>query len=215
VKNKDYPIVTLSYAQSLDGSIYLRSSQRLLLSCDESMKMSHRLRAHNDAILAGIGTILTDNPRLTVRLVKGRDPQPVVIDSHLRLPLDASVLSHPKAPWVFTIEKNDEKEEKLAGLGVRIFHTETRDGKVDLKSVLKKLKDLGIKKLMVEGGAHIITSFIEEKLADRIVLTVSPEISGGLSAITREFDGRVGFPKLKFIKTKKVGKDLVIEGEFL
>src|SRR3989304_8693232 len=75
------PLVTLSYAQSLDGCIAARAGERLALSGPESMRLTHRLRAAQDAILVGIGTVPADNPRLTVHLVQGQDPQPIVLDS--------------------------------------------------------------------------------------------------------------------------------------
>ena len=80
------PIVTLAYAQTLNGMIAKKRGEPLVLSCEESMVMTHQLRAEHDVILVGIGTVLADDPRLTVRLVEGEDPQPVVLDSHLRCP---------------------------------------------------------------------------------------------------------------------------------
>src|SRR5512133_2370683 len=87
------PLVTLSYAQSLDGSLAAQRGTPLALSGPQSMELTHRLRAAQDAILVGIGTVLSDNPRLTVRLVEGSQPQPVILDSHLRFPLNANLLT--------------------------------------------------------------------------------------------------------------------------
>ena len=94
------PLVSLSYAQSLDGSLAARRGSPLLLSGKASMQLTHRLRASHDAILVGIGTILADDPQLTVRLVQGPQPQPVILDSHLRLPPNARVFQGPKLPWI-------------------------------------------------------------------------------------------------------------------
>ena len=84
------PFVTLSYAQSLDGCIAAKRGQPLALSGPQSLTLTHQLRSAHDAIMVGIGTLLADNPRLTVRLVEGRDPQPVVLDSRLRFPSEAN-----------------------------------------------------------------------------------------------------------------------------
>ena len=95
-QNTGRPFVTLTYAQSLDGSIARVPGKRLQLSGPEAQAMTHRLRAVNDAILVGIGTVLADNPRLTVRLAEGSDPQPVILDSKLRFPLDANLPTEPE-----------------------------------------------------------------------------------------------------------------------
>ena len=93
------PLVTLSYAQSLDGCIAAGPGQRLSLSGPEALMLTHELRAAHAAILVGIGTVLADDPRLTVRLVPGSHPQPVVVDSRLRIPDDCYLLRHgPRRP---------------------------------------------------------------------------------------------------------------------
>ena len=92
------PFVTLSYAQSLDGCIVAQPGQPLALSGAQSLILTHKLRAAHDAILVGIGTVLADNPRLDVRLAPGPDPQPVVVDSRLRFPLNANLLQQPPYP---------------------------------------------------------------------------------------------------------------------
>ncbi|MCX8062267.1 MAG: RibD family protein, partial [Anaerolineales bacterium] len=97
--------MTLSYAKSLDGSLTLERGRSLRLSSPPAMRLTHQLRALHDAILVGVGTVLSDDPRLTVRLVHGRQPQPVILDSHLRLPLDAAVFENPeRVVWIATLE---------------------------------------------------------------------------------------------------------------
>src|SRR5205823_12555295 len=107
-RHSSRPFVTLSYAQSVDGSIAARPGQPLALSGALSMTLTHQLRAAHDAILVGIGTVLADNPRLSVRLVEGKDPQPIVADSRLRLPLSANLLyQHPLSPWIASGDQAD------------------------------------------------------------------------------------------------------------
>ena len=96
------PQVILSYAQSLDGCIAARRGCRLALSGADSMKLTHTLRAGNDAVLVGIGTVLADDPLLSVRLAKGPSPRPVVLDSRLRLPVRCHLLHNGNRPWVLT-----------------------------------------------------------------------------------------------------------------
>ncbi len=103
--SRERPYVTLSYAQSLDGSITARRGEPLAISGPESLEMTHRLRAEHDAILVGIGTLLADDPRLSVRLVAGADPQPIIVDSRLRFPLNARILLDGRSPWIATTEE--------------------------------------------------------------------------------------------------------------
>ena len=163
------PFVTLSYAQSLDGSIAARLGQRLRLSSPEAMTVTHALRAQHDAIVVGIGTVLIDNPKLTVRMVEGSHPQPIVLDSHLRMPLDARLLGHPKSVWVATTlaKVNPEKVAALEERGVKVLSLSPNGvGRVNLAELLDQLGDRGVRSVMVEGGAQIMTSFLTERLID-------------------------------------------------
>src|SRR5512135_1934375 len=103
--NRDRPRVTLTYAQSLDGSIAARSGMPLALSGTESMHYTHQLRAAHDAILVGIGTVLSDDPRLNVRLTGGLSPRPIVLDSSLRCPSTARCLEAGRRPIVATTDR--------------------------------------------------------------------------------------------------------------
>src|SRR5690606_10285843 len=101
------PFVTLSYAQSLDGSIAIRSGEPLVLSGPESLCFTHHLRSIHDGILVGIGTVLSDDPQLTVRHCEGESPQPIVLDSQLRIPSTARLCCLPdKRCWVLTTRDN-------------------------------------------------------------------------------------------------------------
>jgi len=192
------PAVTLSYAQSLDGSITTRRGQPLAISGPQSMAFTHRLRADHDAILIGIGTLLADDPRLTVRLVDGPQPQPIIVDSRLRFPLKA----------------------RLTAEGARIFRLpvdeEGGNGRIHLPSLLATLHQLGIRSLMVEGGARIITSFLAERLVDRLIVTVAPMLVGGLNAVGNlgHLNGH-GFPRLRNPHTQWLGQDMVLSGNVI
>lgn len=180
------PLVTLSYAQSLDGSIAINRENSLNLSGPESMKVTHQLRAANDAILVGIGTVLADNPYLTVRLVEGKNPRPVVLDSHLRLPIDSNLLRNTNSsPLVATTMDYDaHKRRSLERAGVTVLCVPSdNNGWVDLNYLLASLADLGIGSLMVEGGARVITSFLASRMVDRLVITITPKLVGGLRAV--------------------------------
>jgi GTP cyclohydrolase II len=211
------PFVTLSYAQSVDGSIAARPGQPLALSGTLSMTLTHQLRAAHDAILVGIGTVLADNPRLTVRLVEGKNPQPIVADSRLRFPLSANLLcAHPLAPWIAAGEPADAGRQHIleeAGARVLRLPMNTR-GHVDLTALLERLGALGMHSVMVEGGARIITSFLAERLVDHMVLTVAPRLVGGIRAVRRlTHADPAHLPRLRNLWYQWLEEDLVLWGD--
>lgn len=211
------PFITLSYAQSLDGCIAISSDNPLSLSNPQSLVLTHKLRAAHDAILIGIGAALADNPRLTVRLVEGNDPQPIVVDSQLRFPLDTNLLQNRSIhPWIATTENSSvDRQKKLEAAGARVLRLPaTADGLVDLNALLARLGQLEINSLMVEGGASIITSFLSERLVDHFVLTIAPMVVGGLHAVNKsERLDRKSFPRLRNLRHQRFGDDMVLWGD--
>jgi 3,4-dihydroxy 2-butanone 4-phosphate synthase/GTP cyclohydrolase II len=218
------PSVTLTYAQSLDGSISAKRGRPLTLSGPDSARLTHQLRARHDAILVGIGTVLADDPRLDVRLVEGKNPQPVVLDSRLRTPASANLLKGlagpDRPPIIVTIESAPVRRRAIleaAGAMVLCLPA-SEDGRVSLPDLLKHLKERGIESLMVEGGARVITSFLRERLVDFYVLTIAPVIVGGLRSV-EELSGREPgnliqvFPRFLDGEWARIGIDLVFCGK--
>jgi GTP cyclohydrolase II len=205
------PFVTLAYAQSLDGSIAAGDGNRLFLSGTKSIEMTHKLRASHDAILVGIGTVLADDPQLTVRFAQGRNPQPVVLDSMLRMPLDSFLAArHPLKSWIIAGNSAPaDKEKELAAQGHRVFRlAEDGQGRLDLAAVCASLHANGIKTLMVEGGVEVIDSFLATDLVDRVVITISPRYTGG----RRVLSGGGLIPRLADVSNLQLGEDIVVEG---
>lgn len=218
-KRNKRPFVTLSYAQSLDGCISARPGEPLALSGQRSLRLTHQLRASHDAILVGIGTVFSDNPRLTVRLVNGSDPRPVVLDSFLRIPLECNIFSDiSREPIIVTGDRADEEKLKsLRRKGALVVKVSSnRDGLLNLSEMLAILANLSINSLMVEGGARIITSFLRDKLPDFIVLTLAPILVGGLRAVSDlgETDPR-NFLRLRNPGHRWMGKDLILWGNLV
>ncbi len=201
------PFVTLTYAQSIDGSIAARDGSPIRLSCDESIKMTHELRASHDAILVGVNTVINDDPMLALKNVSGVNPQPIVLDSTLRTPLTARLLKHPTHPlWVAASRPDPQRQTQLEALGARIICvTSDSQGQVNLVSLLDHLGELGIKHLMVEGGAQVIRSFLAHRLADKLIITISPQLINGFRIDSNAL--------LHNVQYRQLGIDLIVEAD--
>lgn len=243
------PYVTLSYAQSLDGSIAggavvgpnvvpnvasggTEQTQALYptpLSSPESLIITHRLRAAHDGILVGIGTVLADNPRLTVRyltedesITSSPSPQPVVLDARLRFPPTAALLDHPRPPWIATHESqasqptplaDSSKALALTGRGVRLLPLPMdKQGYLSLPHLLAELAASGMRTLMVEGGAQVISSFVREGLVDLLVVTITPYLVGGLHGLRLAGASLESLPRLQAVHWQPAGPDWIVWG---
>ena len=209
------PLVTLTYAQSLDGSLTLRRGEPFAISGSEAQRFTHQLRDAHDAILVGIGTVLSDDPQLTVRKTPGSHPQPIILDSRLRFPLKARLLESPPFPWIATISPtNPVQKELLIGSGARIVDFQPDSmGYVSLNELLDYLGENNICCLMVEGGARVITNFLRSGLVDQVILTISPRYIGGLRAVETEVGAHTEFPTLNKVEVFHLGKDIVLWGK--
>lgn len=204
------PFVTLSYAQSLDGSLTRRRGAPTRLSGDLAMRMTHALRAWHDGILVGSGTVKADDPQLTVRLAEGDSPRPVVLDTRLSTPATARVIAHPKAPIFICGPVQGLAREALTARGAEVIGVSLDEEGVNLRESLSVLKEQGIDRLMVEGGARVIASFLTLGLADAAVITLAPVLMGGVRA---EGHGLIGpMPMLENAQMKRVGSDWVVWG---
>lgn len=210
------PIITLTYAQSIDGCIAPLEGGPLQLSNAQTQRLTHRIRAFHDAILVGINTVLCDNPRLTVRLSKGQHPQPIVLDSRLRIPPDANLLSHPCLPPLIATGPAacDAKARRLEANGARVIRTPLGDdGLIDLSVLLPRLKQLGLHSVMVEGGAEVITNMLSARIPDQLLLAISPRFVGGLRAVN-PIDSPQPMPRLREVQYQSMAGDLVVWGRF-
>ena len=221
------PFVTVAYAQSVDGSIAVARGQRSTLSGPESLRLTHALRANHDAILVGVGTVLADDPELRVRLVEGPSPRPVIVDSRLSTPPSARLLAQSgRAPFIGTtafanpdhpeLRQRMQQRQHMEDRGCRILSCPAEpNGWVWLGGLLARLRAEGITDVMVEGGARIITSFLNARLVDYVVVTIAPLFLGGLSVV-----GPLGGahplargPRLIHWLSARLGDDLVLAGE--
>jgi len=175
-------------AVSADGKLSDRSRTQVALSSDEDFERVDRLRADADAILVGVGTVLADDPSLTVkddgRRAEGGNPTRVVLDSRARTPTDATVLDD-QAPTVVAVtdETDDGRAEALRD-SATVLRTESGDGRVDLSELLDILSQRGYESLMVEGGGEVVFSFLDAGLVDELTVYVAPVFVGGRDAPT-------------------------------
>ncbi|MEX1018885.1 MAG: GTP cyclohydrolase II [Litorilinea sp.] len=218
------PFVTLTYAQTLDGTIADTDGSPMRISGPESMRMTHALRTRHDAILVGIGTVLQDNPRLTARLVAGNQPQPVILDTHLRTPPHASLYQHPKGVW---LASHLNGRAKAAQDDARTYPPQNArvldipldgNGRLDLAALLTTLGQMGIRRVMVEGGSTVINSFLRSRLVDYIVVTIAPRYAGGRHLLSTDTVGddstpaSAALPGLNNVGTVSAGKDTILWG---
>lgn len=217
------PFVTLKAALSLDGKMAAASGDSRWISCPESRYFVQNLRAEHDAILVGINTILKDDPELTLRLeeTSGKKWHRVVLDTHLRFPAGARVLKNLRGGQVLIFtgtEVSGERASRLRQEGAEIIQLPAAGGQVDLTAVLEELGRREISSVLVEGGATVLTSFIQQKLADKVYIFLSPRFIGGEKSPT-PFEGRGAETvaealELKNLRHFKIRKDIIVEGYF-
>ncbi len=185
------PFVVLKYAQTLDGRV--AATRDPGIGGEAEPWLSHALRAACDAVLVGVGTVLSDDPQLTVRAVAGRSPARVVLDSRLRSPLTAAVFSPDAPTYVMTTSRPDHQRKRQALAARHIAVRDVRPGPsgLDIAAVLDQLRAEGIRSVMVEGGPRVITSMLAAGAVDRVVIAISPRILGrGTGAVGQLHDGR-------------------------
>jgi riboflavin-specific deaminase-like protein len=212
-----FPFVTLKFAQSLDGRLATATGNSQWISSPSTLRLAHKLRREHDCVMVGIGTVLADDPRLTVRLVNGRNPLRIVVDSHLRTPATAGLLREGAHRTLIatTLQADSKQVFELEALGAEVMTTAgAADGSgVDLKELLRTLGRRGIASVLVEGGAGLITSLLAARLADRLVVVVAPKLIGrGIESIgdlgTTTLDEAITFSS---VETRKLGPDVVFD----
>ena len=213
------PYLTVKYAQTLDGKIATKTGDSQWISSEASRKYAHHLRRIHDCIMVGRGTVATDDPKLTVRHVKGKNPLRVIVDSKLRIPLNSFVLKDSERTIIATTSQaSSGKVTAFKNLGVEVLIIKKdKEGGVYLRNLLKELGKRDIISVMVEGGSKLITSLLKSNLVDKMIIPIAPKIIGdGLEAV-----GNLGIHKIKdaitFSTCKNVrkGEDIIFEGTVL
>lgn len=214
------PSLTVHYAQTLDGRIATRGGHSQWISSEESLRLAHQLRAQHQAVMVGVGTVLSDNPRLTVRHVSGAAPRRIVVDSTLRLPLDSHVLGDQQAETIVatTARAPRDRVQAVQGAGAEVLTVKKNAaGRVDLEDLLDHLMRLGISSLLLEGGRELITAVLQDHLVDRLMVCIAPKLIGsGIEAVgdlaIRNMDDALTFAHASFTT---LGEDIIFDGRLM
>lgn len=213
---KKIPFVTVKAAQSLDGRVATRTGSAKWITSDAARNYAHRLRGNYDAIMAGVNTVLRDNPRLDAWFSE-KQPVKVIIDSQLSTPVNANIFSKGKVIIVtLTVKPGQETENrKLLAQKAVILEAKEKQGQINLKDMLKKLARLEISSVLVEGGGTLNGSLFDEGLADKILFFISPKIIGGKDAVSSVMGRGISridkAIKLKDLILKRIGGDFLIQ----
>ncbi|MBU1853603.1 MAG: bifunctional diaminohydroxyphosphoribosylaminopyrimidine deaminase/5-amino-6-(5-phosphoribosylamino)uracil reductase RibD [Candidatus Omnitrophica bacterium] len=219
---KKMPFVTLKMAESLDGKIATKKKDSKWITSEISRDYVHKFRSEVDAVLAGINTIVKDNPLLTSR--QGRSPIKVILDPELIIPERARIFSRQSSGLcIIAILKDSlrkkgimEKLRRLNKRGILVIICPGKGKRMDLRFLLKELAELEIAHLLIEGGGDTAAGFLENRLVDRVLFFIAPKIIGGRDAITSvEGQGVDKIKKaigLKDIEVDRIGEDILVKG---
>ena len=209
------PFVILKVAMSLDGKIATATGDSKYITSKEARTYVHQLRTEVDAVMVGINTVMRDDPELTPRLFKGKDPLKIVVDSKLKMPLKCNLMKNPsKLIIVTTGSAAKDVIEKFTKLVVSVMITKSKNDAVDLIDFMKQIGKNKITTIMIEGGSHLNSSAIKSGIVDKFLIFAAPKIIGnGMGAIANLGIVKIGNAiKLKHTSIKKIGSDILVEG---
>lgn len=209
------PFVTVKAGITFDGKIATKTGDSKWITSEQSREDVHNLRHEHDAILVGIGTVLSDNPLLTTRRPQGgRNPIRVILDTHLKIPKSANVIQDESAKTIiFTGNQIDvDKKKEIENLGVEIISLSSPT--ISIQEVLTILGEKKVMSVLVEGGSEVHASFIKEQAFQQMIIYIAPKIIGGKEAISfiggEGYENMVDATKLQFTNVEKIGPDIKI-----
>ena len=210
-------MVTLKLATSLDGKIATRAGDSRWITNEKSRERVHEMRHQTDALITGVGTVLSDNPRFTARdhlgKATGRPILRVVIDSNGRMPASASMLKEPgEILWVI----RDDIDANPPNDYVSILRASGKDGKIELSTVIQEVGSRGLNDVMVEAGAALAGAFVEGRHVNKIAAFIAPMIIGGNDAVSaiagKGIEALSDALTLERVSFSMIDSDILIEG---
>ena len=174
------PYLIYKTAMTLDGNIATVTGHSRWVTSEASRRLVHRLRSGCDAVMVGVDTVIADNPQLTVRHVKGRDPLRIIVDTRLRTPESVCLLSGLDAAKtiIATCEANPEVHQRYLEQGATILVCHEYDGRVDMDDLLRKLAVKGIQSILLEGGSRLAGDLLQRNLIDECIFFYAPKVVG-------------------------------------
>ena len=208
------PFVIIKVAMSLDGKIATKTGDSKYITSREARTYVHQIRTEVDAVMIGLNTVIRDNPELTPRLYKGKDPMKIVVDSKLKIPKNCNLMKNPGKLIIATTSQASKNEmARMQQKGVSVIVIKSQKGMVDMQDLMKQLGKHEITSVMIEGGSELNSSAIKAEIVDKILIFSAPKIIGnGLGPI-----GNLGVNtidkaiNLKNPVCKRIGKDTLVE----
>lgn len=213
------PFITMKYAMTIDGKIACFTGESKWITGEDARKNVHENRHRYSAIMAGIGTILTDDPLLTCRIPGGKNPVRIICDTQLRTPLSSNIIkSAEDVPTIIATCSGDKEKHKLyENSGCRILVTDEFDGHLDLQQLTAKLGEEKIDSILLEGGGTLNWSALQSRIVNKVQTYIAPKILGGTESKTPIEGTGVPSPKCAFFLKNsiitKFGDDFLIESE--
>jgi len=213
------PFITVKVAQSLDGKIATRTGDSKWITADKTRSIAHRLRNDYDAIMVGVNTVLRDNPALNPWFSQKKITK-IIVDSNLSIPEDANIFAKDSRVIILTLPsqpgQETENRKKLAAKA-KVLEVKEKAGQINLRDALKKIAQLEISSIIVEGGGTLIGSLFDERLVDRVLFFISPKIIGGKEAVSsvmgsgvKRIDQAV---KLSDLRIRQIAQDILISAK--
>jgi diaminohydroxyphosphoribosylaminopyrimidine deaminase/5-amino-6-(5-phosphoribosylamino)uracil reductase len=212
------PLLTVKIAQSLDGKIATQRGDSKWITSDKARAFAHKMRKDFDAVMVGVNTVLRDNPRLDAWFSR-KQPVKVIADSHLSTPQSANIFSGSAKVVIATLPAKPGQEtenRQILSRKAQIIEVREKAGQINLRHLLKKLAQMEITSILVEGGGTLVGALFDEGLVDKVMFFISPKIIGGREAVGSVMGKGVSrleqAVKLRDISLRRIGEDFLIEG---